>query len=41
MTVYLPKGATWKLWDGKEDYDGGQEVEVQCPIDFMPVFIKQ
>lgn len=41
MAVYLPKGATWKLWDGKEKYDGGQEIEVACPIEVMPVFVKQ
>jgi alpha-D-xyloside xylohydrolase len=41
MRVYLPAGATWKLWDGEKVHEGGQHVEVECPIDIMPVFIKQ
>jgi alpha-D-xyloside xylohydrolase len=41
MRVYLPKGTSWKVWGGKEEYDGGQEIEVDCPIESMPVFIKQ
>lgn len=39
--VYLPKGANWRLWNEKEDHEGGQEIEVDCPIDFMPVFMKR
>ena len=39
--VYLPRSASWKLWDGAERYEGGQEIEVDCPIDFVPVFVKQ
>jgi alpha-D-xyloside xylohydrolase len=39
--VYLPKGTSWRLWHGKEIYEGGQELEVECPIDLMPVFVKQ
>jgi alpha-D-xyloside xylohydrolase len=41
MVVYLPAGATWKLWDGEKVHDGGQHVEVECPIDSMPVFVRQ
>ena len=40
-TVYLPAGATWKAFDSGETYDGGREVEVDCPIDAMPVFVRQ
>ncbi|KAG9611454.1 glycoside hydrolase family 31 protein, partial [Aureobasidium melanogenum] len=40
-TVYLPSGSTWKAFEGGEVYDGGREVEVECPIDMIPVFIKQ
>ena len=39
-TVYLPAGASWTSWDGKEQYDGGKTVNVPCPIDTMPVFIR-
>ncbi|KAK4580079.1 hypothetical protein LTR86_000281 [Recurvomyces mirabilis] len=41
MTVYLPSGASWKAWDGGKIYDGGHEVEVDCPIESMPVFERQ
>ena len=41
MRVYLPAGATWKLWDGEKVHEGGQHVEVECPIDTMPVFVRQ
>jgi alpha-D-xyloside xylohydrolase len=39
--VYLPHGASWRLWHGKEAPEGGQEIEVDCPIYFMPVFVRQ
>ena len=39
--VYLPAGASWTSWDGKEQYDGGQSVDAPCPIDTMPVFIRR
>lgn len=39
MKVYLPAGVKWKSWDGKETHDGGKTVEVECPIDSMPVFV--
>ncbi|PPJ60748.1 hypothetical protein CBER1_02370 [Cercospora berteroae] len=41
ITVYLPGGASWTSWDGKTSYLGGNEVEVDCPIDTMPVFVRQ
>ncbi|PYH50029.1 putative glycosyl hydrolase [Aspergillus saccharolyticus JOP 1030-1] len=42
ITAYLPAGASWKLWDEKRDqvYQGGRDVEVACPIETMPVFIR-
>ena len=40
-TVYLPSGVTWPSWDGKKTYQGGEEVKVDCPIDTMPVFVRQ
>ncbi|GAB7364246.1 hypothetical protein MBLNU230_g4794t1 [Neophaeotheca triangularis] len=39
--VYLPKGAVWRQWGGGEVLEGGQEVEVECPLDSMPVFVRQ
>ncbi|KAJ0421871.1 glycosyl hydrolases family 31-domain-containing protein [Aspergillus carlsbadensis] len=47
ISVYLPKGASWRLWSGdREDesggvtHQGGQEVKVDCPIESMPVFVR-
>ncbi|KAK8037128.1 glycosyl hydrolase [Apiospora marii] len=44
IRVYLPKlqegGGKWKLSEGHAAWEGGQEVEVDCPLDYMPVFIK-
>ena len=38
--VYLPKGAVWtNLHDGKQ-YEGGQFVLVDAPLDVIPVFSK-
>ncbi|KAJ5688600.1 hypothetical protein N7462_002992 [Penicillium macrosclerotiorum] len=48
IKVYLPVGAYWTLW-GKTSaptdgipgvYQGGSEVEVDCPIDKLPVFYR-
>lgn len=39
--VYLPEGASWTSWNNNELHTGGQEVEVDCPIDSMPVFVRQ
>ena len=38
--VYLPKGATWKAYAGDKTWDGGQEVEVETPLERMPVFVR-
>ncbi|KAK8106948.1 glycosyl hydrolase family 31 [Apiospora kogelbergensis] len=42
MTAYLPKlpegAGKWKLAQSDKVWDGGQEVEVDCPLDTMPVF---
>ncbi|EME78387.1 glycoside hydrolase family 31 protein [Pseudocercospora fijiensis CIRAD86] len=40
VKVYFPKGADWTTWDGKEKFEGGKEVEVDAPIDTMPVFVR-
>lgn len=45
MKVYFPSGQRWKAWNGAEtdgiNYEGGTEVDVDCPFDWMPVFVKQ
>ncbi|KAH6888417.1 glycosyl hydrolases family 31-domain-containing protein [Thelonectria olida] len=44
MFVYLPKlagSAKWKLFQGEEEYESGQTVKVECPLDTMPVFVRQ
>jgi alpha-D-xyloside xylohydrolase len=35
--LYLPQGAWTEAWEGKE-YDGGQWIEVDAPIERIPVF---
>jgi alpha-D-xyloside xylohydrolase len=38
--VYLPKSTTWyNLWTGKY-IDGGQTVQVQAPLNQIPLFVK-
>ncbi|CAG7950164.1 unnamed protein product [Penicillium nalgiovense] len=42
VKVYLPAGASWKLWDENDVvYEGGRDVEIECPIEDMPVFCRQ
>lgn len=38
--VYLPEGYSWKLLDSDKVYMGGDWIEVDCPLETMPVFIK-
>ena len=43
MTVYLPalsEGIKWKSFTGDMTFDGGQDIEVECPLESMPVFVK-
>ncbi|KAI5460526.1 glycosyl hydrolases family 31-domain-containing protein [Mariannaea sp. PMI_226] len=43
MQVYLPKlpeGRKWKTYKGETEYEGGQAVDVECPLDTMPVFVR-
>jgi alpha-D-xyloside xylohydrolase len=39
--AYLPKGTSWKSFHGNETYQGGSFIEVDCPLDIMPVFLKE
>ncbi|KAJ1322941.1 alpha-D-xyloside xylohydrolase [Microdochium nivale] len=43
MKVYLPAlegGGKWTEFEGKASFEGGQDVEVECPLDKMPVFVR-
>ncbi|RDW70816.1 putative glycosyl hydrolase [Aspergillus mulundensis] len=47
ISVYLPAGASWRIWNGDgaegdegEEYEGGQDIEVDCSIESMPVFAR-
>jgi alpha-D-xyloside xylohydrolase len=39
--VYLPAGARWREMEGTAVYDGGTFIQADCPIETMPVFVKQ
>ncbi len=39
-SVYLPKGHKWTLAWTNVKYDGGQTIEVDAPIDQIPVFTR-
>ncbi|PSK42327.1 Alpha-xylosidase [Elsinoe australis] len=38
--LYLPPGE-WVLFEGEQKFEGGKEIEVECPLDTMPVFERQ
>lgn len=38
--VYLPAGARWTNWNDKTEHSGGETVEVDAPLDYMPVFVR-
>ncbi|KAI0205491.1 alpha-xylosidase [Astrocystis sublimbata] len=39
LAVYLPAGAKWQaVGKGSDAFDGGRTVEVDCPLNYMPVF---
>jgi alpha-glucosidase (family GH31 glycosyl hydrolase) len=39
-TIYLPAGGWYSLWDG-EKYDGKTTIEVDVPLDRIPVFVRE
>ncbi len=41
ISVVLPKGETWVYAWTKEEFSGGQTVEVATPRDIIPVFVKK
>ncbi|MDR1559327.1 MAG: glycoside hydrolase family 31 protein [Clostridiales bacterium] len=38
--VYLPKATEWTDMRNGKEYEGGQEIIVEAPIEYMPVFFK-
>lgn len=38
--VYLPAGSDWYDWDTRIKYDGGQTIEVDTPLEKIPVFFR-
>lgn len=38
--VYLPNNVTWKEYETGKIYEGGQVVECDCPLDIIPIFIR-
>ena len=38
--VYLPKGCCWKECEGCKEYEGGQMVEADAPLERMPLFLR-
>jgi len=38
--VYLPPGAKWGNFDTGENFTGGQTVEVDAPLDVIPIFLR-
>lgn len=39
--VYLPEGARWVHATTGTAYEGGQNVEVDAPMDTIPVFLRE
>ena len=40
VKVYVPQGAKWYNFWTNEQHAGGQTVNMPCPIDIMPVYVK-
>lgn len=38
--VYLPHGSWWDFWTGAR-IEGGQTIEVDCPLEQIPVFVRE
>lgn len=39
--VYLPVGTNWIAADSKKEYEGGQTILVDAPLEYVPVFIRK
>lgn len=40
VEVYLPKGSVWTDMRTGKVFEGGQKIDADAPIDYMPVFIR-
>ena len=40
VKVYLPKGTQWIDFWTNETVEGGQEIQRECPVDILPLYIK-
>lgn len=40
-SVYLPKGERWIDYTTGKEYEGGQTIEADAPLNIIPVFIKK
>ena len=40
LKVYLPAETRWTALEGGGEFEGGQIVEVDCPLEYMPVFVR-
>ncbi|XWX04961.1 TIM-barrel domain-containing protein [Aggregatilineales bacterium SYSU G02658] len=38
--VYLPNGADWYSFDGKKHYTGGSYINVEAPLNIIPLFVR-
>ncbi len=38
--VYLPAGSTWINWWTGERFEGGRQINVQAPLDRLPLFVR-
>jgi alpha-glucosidase len=38
-SLYLPRG-TWYTYDGEQKYEGGTEIELEAPLEHIPVLIR-
>ena len=39
-SVYLPQGTKWYDWNTTRCYEGGQKIQVEMPLDQIPVFVR-
>lgn len=40
-TVYLPEGCGWYNYWTNEKYEGGKEIQVDAPLDQIPLFVRE
>ncbi len=40
-SVYLPAGLSWTEANTGRQYDGGERIVVEAPLDVLPVFVRE